>query len=847
MTKLLRTSLGLFLSLFFLVNTLYSQIKGNPQMTGKLQQQDVVKPATKLSPALQSLHDDFANNGNIAKKQVAGSNALDSLMQIKGDKILVDITVKGNIHTTTADLQKMGVTVKAVYGRVISAFVPISMLPQLNGISTIRFASPSYRPAHQSLKSKPFSQCNDDSPSPGKPAFTPVISQGDTAQLSYLARKKSRVNGEGVKVGILSDSYDNLGTAQTGVMQGELPGRENPFGYKKNVTVLEDFDSGGTDEGRAMMEIVHDVAPGASLAFHSANFGMADFAQGIQDLTDIGCKVIADDIFYYAEPFFQDGIIAQSVDIAKRRGVTYFSSAGNQSIRSYESKYRPSEVEPFGPDAGTAHNFSAPGTRPVYAQPLYIPSGGSFVMSFQWDQSSFAASGVGAESDFDIYLTDINGNIVAVGGSDNIASGEPLEIFGFQNFTASPTFFLYILKYSGPDPTRLKYILFGNALFYLTDPAIPGILAPTLVGHTKAEGAISTGAAFYLNTPPYGLDTALVEYFSAKGGVANLYDINGNRTEPVIRKKPDLVAPDGGNTSFFDPFGNGDIAEDADSYPNFFGTSAAAPHAAGVAALMIQAQKLNTITPAQIKGVLTSTASDMDDIYTDGFDKGFDFNTGYGFINAQKAVAKVKFPNLYIKNLKLEPLCSDAPSSVRQWKITNPNSFDVDISWFVANSSQKGTITIPPGYATFTTNTITFHNYPIPNIATITWKDNFDYTRFDVSFSTSAKCGADDIYVKSDKSLSEKAPSKAIEEMSVNLAEVFPNPSTKSIRLYLTLTNNQSTNIELYSIDGRKLVSKTVSQSKGVVDIDASSFAPGIYLLNVKQGSFNKTIKVVKQ
>ncbi len=204
MQKLLRISLGLFLSAFLLVNNLYSQIKGNPQMTGKLQQQDVVKPSAKISPTLQNLHDNFssANKDDLSKGKAATSNALKNLMQIKGDKILVDITVKGNMSITTAELQKMGVNIKAVYGRVISAFVPISMLPQLNGISTIRFASPSYRPAHQSLNSKPFSQSNYASPSPGKPAFTPVISQGDTAQLSYLARKKSHVNGEGVKVGI---------------------------------------------------------------------------------------------------------------------------------------------------------------------------------------------------------------------------------------------------------------------------------------------------------------------------------------------------------------------------------------------------------------------------------------------------------------------------------------------------------------------------------------------------------------------------------------------------------------------------------------------------------------------
>ncbi len=109
------------------------------------------------------------------------------------------------------------------------------------------------------------------------------------------------------------------------------------------------------------------------------------------------------------------------------------------------------------------------------------------------------------------------------------------------------------------------------------------------------------------------LNPALVELYSSYGGTPNYFDVEGNRIPPLVRKKPDLTAPDGGNTSFFDPFGDGDILEDADSYPNFFGTSAAAPHAAGVAALMIEAQKLKTITPDQIRGVMSTTASDMDD------------------------------------------------------------------------------------------------------------------------------------------------------------------------------------------------------------------------------------------
>jgi len=192
---------------------------------------------------------------------------------------------------------------------------------------------------------------------------------------------------------------------------------------------------------------------------------------------------------------------------------------------------------------------------------------------------------------------------------------------------------------AGPDPTRLKYILYNNALFYLTANPIPGILSPALVGHAKAEGAIATGAAFYLETPAYGVDTPLVEGFSSKGGVANYYDISGNRIPPLVRQKPEIVAPDGANTSFFDPFGNGDISEDKDTLPNFFGTSAAAPHAAGVAALMIDAQKLHTLKPGQIKGILSSHAVDMDDPYTTGFDNGFDFTTGAGLIVADNTLA----------------------------------------------------------------------------------------------------------------------------------------------------------------------------------------------------------------
>lgn len=850
MKKKLRTKITWMIFGLCWVSALNAQIKGDPKLPVKIEAGSIDKISSKLSPDLQKLknNNSFKIQNESSAAPSAKNDALHKYLQIKGDKVLVDFTVKENMAQAKTDLQKMGVTITGVYGRVISGFVPISVLPQLENTEGIRFAKASFKPLHQSSKNNATKFALSPYSKNAASKHQPVISQGDTAQLSYLARNKFHVNGRGVKVGIISDSYDNLGTAQIGVEQGELPGKGNPFGFKKPVQVIKDLDGGGSDEGRAMAEIVHDVAPASRLAFYTADFGEADFAQGIQTLADNGCEVINDDVYYFDEPFFQDGIIAQSVDAVKKRGVTYFSAAGNQYNNSYESNYRPTNVEYFGSGFGTAHNFSAAGDPPRYAQPLYVPPSGSIILSFQWDQSSFAASGVGATTDFDVFLTDIFGNIVAYSASDNIKSGEPVEIFGYFNNTKNSTFFLTIVKFAGPDVSRLKYILYDDAQFYLTAVPIPGILAPSLVGHAKAEGAIATGASFYYNTPAYGVDTPKINWYSALGGVANYFDNNGNRIAPLIRKTPAVVGPDGVNTSFFDPYGNGDISQDADKYPNFFGTSAAAPHAAGVAALMIDAERLHNITPDQIKGILSATAIDMDNIYTDGFDKGFDYNTGYGFINAEKAVGKVKFPNKYIADLKLEPLCSDHPDKVRNWAIINHNPFAVEAEYFVQGEHQSGCITVQPGITNFSTGAIKNEGCAKPNIAVLTWKDNFDFPHFDLAFSSRAKCGKEELNDKnSDRTINTIKGLDAPDLLANNLAEVYPNPSTNSFKLYLSLMSPQITNIDVYSMDGKKMQSKTVNQSKGIIELDASNFKPGVYLMNIRQGTFNKTIKVIKQ
>ena len=139
--------------------------------------------------------------------------------------------------------------------------------------------------------------------------------QGDLAQRAALARTTFGVDGTGIKIGVISDTVSGLASEQAA-------GRVGP------VTVLSGA-SGGTGEGTAMLEIIYRLAPGAQLYFETANPSQAAFASNITALQQAGCNIIVDDVGYFAEPPFQDGVINQAIDAASAAGAYYFSAAGN--------------------------------------------------------------------------------------------------------------------------------------------------------------------------------------------------------------------------------------------------------------------------------------------------------------------------------------------------------------------------------------------------------------------------------------------------------------------------------------------------------------------------------------
>ncbi len=580
-------------------------------------------------------------------------------------------------------------------------------------------------------------------------AVKPQVHVGDATSQGVALQNVDKVQaagatGAGVTIGALSDSYDTATQTVEGdplsiharddVASGDLPGVGNPQNSQP-VVVLQDqpVDQGaGTDEGRGMLQIAHDVAPAAKLCFATAYTGIVGFAENIRRLADksgaCGADVIVDDITYLDEPMYSDSVLTDAIDDVAADGAHYFSAAGNSGEQ--QAWYSRTHLVSLKTGLkGTNLDFSdvdpalytgglqdmKPGSGVDVAQTLRVGADGGTV-DLQWDDPIdvdgasygapyFTASGAvtddqdatfsftptsaqrgktvafrtdavpsgskdlilsvtapnGAElgtvdtgtspevlattltqkgaytitvsgydgatgpvtvdvrpqtspskitTDYNALFFDADGNFFGSAADLNTATGRPSEIADLAGLDET-TDVQMVISRAGKGPvgaTRLRTVLFGNA--FVNEYANP--LAPAIFGHPDAKGA--TAVAAYDPFKPY-----LPEFYTSPGGnLAIFFDSAGNRYPTLQRRKvPQIASADGGNTTFF----GSDTKRDADSRPNFFGTSAAAPHAAAIAALALQkAGGPGSISPAAMRSRLqTSTfAHDLDPNYSSG-------------------------------------------------------------------------------------------------------------------------------------------------------------------------------------------------------------------------------------
>lgn len=446
-------------------------------------------------------------------------------------------------------------------------------------------------------------------------SLPPMFNVGALTSQGYISHQVNQVltaTGAGVKVGVLSDSASSARVTAL-ITSGDLGA---------TTTVLPGQGGSGNDEGAAMMEIVQDMAPEAQLYFATANGGQTVMANNIAALSAAGCSIIVDDVTYYAEGAFQDGVVAQAVTTFVNSGGLYFSSAANSgnltngTSGTWEGDFLDggsiSGVIATAGESGQVHNFGTSGSPQTY-DPLTATSS---VITLKWSDPLAAST-----NDYDLFVLNSTGTTVkAFSASVQNGTQDP-----FEQVSSSPSPFsvgdqVVVVKFSGS----------ARALRVDTNRGQLGIATSgSTFGHNAGSDTIGVAAAYW-NQAGNGIHafigTDVIEPFSSDGPRRLFYSANGTAITPgnvlfatgggVTLQQPVLTAADGGVTK-------------TPNFLPFYGTSAAAPHAAGIAALIKSAAP--TLTNAQIRNVMTTTALDI-------MGAGTDRDSGFGVIRAKSAV-----------------------------------------------------------------------------------------------------------------------------------------------------------------------------------------------------------------
>lgn len=837
--------LGLVFLLSFRLNgqtsrTDFSQFKDQVQKA--IQEQKSSKVDSRLKNLLNN--SDVALQSRTTEKQKLNISA----PIVEGNNVKVTLTLKQRVDSNTEHaLARLGFQQTAAIGKTVVGSIPLDQLSQLEEMDQIH-------------RVKPTATGN---------AFADLgvaEAQGDSAMFTNVLKDQFLTNGAGVKIGIISNSFNNLGGQAASVLAGDLPGTGNPNGFTTDIQILNDFPApfGITDEGRAMAELIHDIAPGAELAFNNApTTSDATLAQSINELVAAGCHIIVDDITIIDEPYFIDGLASRAINAATAAGVSYFSSAGNAGRTGVYERIGYSTV-----DVGIGlpvFNFSEDPTVVRPAIDYLITSQSSITLILQWDEPWFSlcdnCGGAQNELDFVIFLDDEFITVVtaeSIGGDAiNTVTIENLPIPSGQDAVLS-----ILLAQTVPNqgtPGRIK--LRENVFNALRAPGIPFDQSPTSLGHKTAEGSITVGAATFVNTPAYDpvLQTAVAGFDGATfftsttsvGGAPILFDEQGTRIPPLVRQTPSIVGPDGSETSFFG------VNVAGSSNPRFLGTSASAPSVAAAAALLLQGSG-KAYSPQDIRDVLEFTAQDMDDPYDNGvqvnpqdplFATGYDFTTGFGFVRPLDAFNLV-LNDVGSEDIEIEEVCSENPSSERRWKVTNPNGFGFDINI----NSNKGIRF--PGETTFGAISRTYL-LPIGESFIYTAvSGSSTFTFFNVNYSPVGVFG--NVFNNNSTNGSVPGCNQSRSTIANNTVSnirkmtnvVYPNPSSNG-KFFMNISsqlNEDQILFQVFDISGRVMkgqFEKQLTNGNNLLEIDLSTYAKGMYLLKATSHSFNESQRLL--
>jgi len=523
-----------------------------------------------------------------------------------------------------------------------------------------------------------------------------VDSQGDSLLKADLARQQFGVDGTGIKVGVISNGIGGIfdpstcslstevpNPIQTGdlpsatptciggvltALSGGITAQSFPSSSPNLMPPSSEAASGYASEGTAMLEIVHDLAPGAQLYF--ANFDTSMAFEGAVNWLAPQVDVGVDDVGFFVPPFdSSSGTVASNTASALNTDTNpirgYFTAVGNLAFNHYEQGYGSLLTDTLSCPNGVSESgglqyiladgvttFANPisagqGVTASNYNPFYLPAGGTVNLVLTWDDPYS-----GSSNDYDLFLYLYTGSgQVPVACSINPQTGTqpPFETITYSNTSAGEQYlFIYILNVNNAAaPRNLDMFVLPagsnaeNLGFYTPS----GSVADEADAGGSPVSVVSVGATdAQTDTNGDGPGTVLEPYSSQGPTEAT--------PQAAARMKPDVTATDGVSVTGAGGFGSGNTTNSVPCSLNnssppgcyFFGTSAAAPHAAAVAALVLQAapclrsgSTVNTPATARtnLRNFLTGTAVPLSGV------SGAAPNDieGYGLLDALAAVS----------------------------------------------------------------------------------------------------------------------------------------------------------------------------------------------------------------
>ncbi len=490
-------------------------------------------------------------------------------------------------NDVVADLQALGATNILVAGEYVSFELAISALDALTNLASVAVAAPIQAPLEEALPAPPI-------PGPNSLTQGAIVSGAlDMHQIDVPGASPPRgVTGKGIKVAIFDGGF-----VQNAIYQSKIAARVKrtfcPVPLVGGVcadpgsptgTIIDRYNDSNGQHGTAVAEIVLDMAPDADLYLYNP-FGQAEAFAMVQDAISQGVDVITASITMMgADAFDGTSQYAKVLDIAGRSRVVVHCMANRQRQHAFEA---------FSPNAAGFQQWNAAthsgvttcnhnGTTVPCISVSYYP--GAQVLNLAWSQwNEFRAGSPFAK--LVIHGYDASGNF----NGSTTAPPTPFNAIQFGvNGGGLHSGFLSVQKLPGPEPAP-GFIHIDAKNFDNIGQPTPAGLAATL-GATEAVGAnvLGIGAADWHN-----------DYILDYSSLGPAYDESG----AVLRNKPDLVAPTEVYSATYAP-------------GVFNGTSAATPHAAGAAALLIDYCRNVTMaancSPSVIRQALIDKASALD-------------------------------------------------------------------------------------------------------------------------------------------------------------------------------------------------------------------------------------------